>query len=204
MFVSPVLLLRWIWYGHTFRRLKLANSDKYAIVDPCKYAELSKYTWLLDCEFGCRRVIRLAGRKSGHIFVHMHRQILADQLKAKSVVLLVELFIDHINGNALDNRRANLRIVTRAQNAKNRSKGSKKCSSVYKGVCWHKYNKKWSAEIKSNHRQIHLGYFDDEIEAAKAYDEAAKKYHGEFACLNFPPPDKRGLKNLLKYWFKSD
>jgi len=201
--VSPLLLLRRVWYGYTFRRIKLANCDKYAIVDPCDFASLSKYTWLLDCEYGSRRAIRLAGTVCGHISVHMHRQILADELEAKSSALLVKLFIDHINCNALDNRRANLRIVTRMQNAKNRSKSKKKCSSVYKGVHWNKSGKKWGAMIRANRKPIYLGYFTDEIEAAKAYDEAAKKYHGEFACLNFPPPDKKGLKNLIKYWFSN-
>ncbi|MGD9110451.1 MAG: AP2 domain-containing protein [Phycisphaerales bacterium] len=202
--VAPLLLLRRIWYGYAFRRIKLANSDKYAIVDPCDFAELSKYTWLLDCEYGCQRVIRLSGRVSGHVSVHMHRQILADELEAKNSALSVRLFVDHINCNALDNRRANLRIVTRMQNAKNRSKSKKKCSSIYKGVSWNKSSKKWCALIRANHKPIYLGYFDDEIEAAKAYDAAAKKYHKEFACLNFPPPNKKGLKNLLKYWFKHE
>jgi hypothetical protein len=220
--VGPLLLLRRVWYGYTFRRIKLANSDKYAIVDPSDFAELSKYTWLLDCEYGCRRAVRLSGRTSGHISVHMHRQIMADELSAvsnlssvlcprassiknrASGLLSPKLFIDHINCNAIDNRRANLRIATRAQNAKNRSKSKRKCSSVYKGVHWHKQHKKWGAMIAVDHKRIHLGYFSNEDQAAKCYDEAAKKYHGEFACLNFPPPDKKGLKNLIKFYFKFD
>ncbi len=207
--VAPLLLLRRIWYGYTFRRIRLANSDKYAIVDPCDFAELSKYTWLLDCEYGSQRVIRLSGKVCSHISIYMHRQIMQNELNAIRHPLnaclersrKAELFVDHIDCNALDNRRANLRIVTRTQNAKNRSKTKKKCSSVYKGVHWHKSNKKWGATITVNHKKIHLGYFEDEIQAAKCYDKAAKKYHKEFACLNFPPPNKKGLKNLIKYWF---
>jgi hypothetical protein len=68
-------------------------------------------------------------------------------------------------------------------------------------VCWSKHHKKWQAAINVDRKSIHLGYFNDEIEAAKCYDEAAKKYHKEFACLNFPPPNKKGLKNLIKYWY---
>ena len=58
--------------------------------------------------------------------------------------------------------------------------------SKYKGVHWHKNHRKWLARITFEKNTIHLGYFRNEIEAAKAYDEAAKKYHGEFASLNFP------------------
>ena len=58
--------------------------------------------------------------------------------------------------------------------------------SIYKGVHWHKCHRKWLARITFEKRTIHLGYFPSEIEAAKAYDRGAKKYHGQFANLNFP------------------
>jgi len=60
-------------------------------------------------------------------------------------------------------------------------------TSKYKGVCWDKRNKKWGVTIQANKKKYHLGYFKDEIDAAKAYDKKAKKLHGQFACLNFPP-----------------
>ena len=59
-------------------------------------------------------------------------------------------------------------------------------SSKYKGFHWNKRNKKWAAQITCDHKRHHLGYFVDEIDAAKAYDKAARKYHGEFAQPNFP------------------
>ncbi|HIJ67829.1 MAG TPA: hypothetical protein HPP51_06040 [Planctomycetes bacterium] len=62
----------------------------------------------------------------------------------------------------------------------------KKSKSRYKGIYWHKHRKKWNARIRINGRTIPLGYFNDEISAAKAYDSAAKKLHGRFASPNFP------------------
>jgi hypothetical protein len=93
---------------------------------------------------------------------------------------------DHINGNALDNRKANLRSATAFQNCWNARKHSKSCSSKYKGVWFHKGIRKWTAMITVRRKRIHLGVFEDETEAAKAYDKAAKKHFGKFAKLNFP------------------
>ena len=99
------------------------------------------------------------------------------------------MVVDHINNDGMDNRSANLRAATKAQNSRNRKKflksdGSKQ--SKYKGVSWHKKTHKWEASITFERKSIYLGIFKNEIDAAKAYDEAAKKYHGQFACLNFP------------------
>lgn len=91
--------------------------------------------------------------------------------------------VDHINGNKLDNRKCNLRICTTRENACNSI--STKGSSKYKGVHWDEDRKKWTACIK-NHRKHHfIGRFDNEEDAAKAYDDLAIKLHGEYARLNF-------------------
>lgn len=96
------------------------------------------------------------------------------------------MMCDHINGRTLDNRKANLRSATALQNTWNSRKHSQSCSSKYKGVWFHKSIQKWTAMIKARSKRIHLGTFENEIEAAKAYDKAAKKYYGQFAYLNFP------------------
>ena len=93
-----------------------------------------------------------------------------------------EKIIDHIDHNGLNNKRSNLRICTMAQNAANRRKV--KGSSNFKGVSWHKRHQMWQAKIQRG-KWSHLGYFNDELEAAKAYDKAAKDLWGEFAKLNF-------------------
>lgn len=95
------------------------------------------------------------------------------------------LYIDHINRNGLDNRKANLRPATALQNSWNMKKFRRKCGSRYKGVTWNKRQNKWVAQVQANGKVKFVGYFDDERQAGKAYDAAARKYHGEFAALNF-------------------
>lgn len=92
--------------------------------------------------------------------------------------------IDHRNGHRSDNAIANLRNATRAQNNRNVSKASQPKSSRYKGVCWCKTNKRWSAYIRVDRRLKNLGRHVDELSAARAYDVAAKKFFGPFARLN--------------------
>lgn len=90
---------------------------------------------------------------------------------------------DHIDGDRLNNTRANLRTVTQQQNKWNRGLESTN-SSGYKGVQKHGASKKWQAKISVNNKPIHLGVFENKEAAALAYNEAATKYFGDFAKLN--------------------
>lgn len=85
--------------------------------------------------------------------------------------------IDHIDGDGLNNRKSNLRICTQAENARNIHKETL-------GVCWSKASNKWRAQIGFNYKSIHLGVFENKRDAIIAYNKAAKKYFGEYACLN--------------------
>lgn len=96
-----------------------------------------------------------------------------------------DLECDHINGNSLDNRKANLRAATRRQNCWNNSKRKPKSLSKYKGVSFSKRGRPWKAMLTVNGKWIYLGSFNSENQAAKAYDKAARRHFGEFAKLNF-------------------
>ena len=94
---------------------------------------------------------------------------------------------DHVFHNQLDNRKQSLRPATSQQN--NCNKLSKKHTSNYRGVYRVRQGKKWRSAISLNYKIIHLGYFINELDAAIAYNEAAKKLHGEFATLNIFPKE---------------
>jgi len=152
------------------------SKDKLTIIDDEDFEKVNKYKWhysLVKGHIGyAKRSIRM---KKKIKTMYLHRFIL--DLKGKKKV-------DHINGNTLDNRRINLRTCNDTQNQRNRRKSKNKSSSSYKGVCWMKNLKKWRSRITYNKKNIHLGFFEDELEAAKAYNKGAKKYFKEFAKFN--------------------
>jgi len=140
----------------------------YALVSDEDYPLISKYKWCLDS-------LGYASTGWRNSTTKMHYLILPDAPKG---------FVrDHINGNRLDNRRENLRLVTYAQSNLNRS-GMSGSTSRFKGVSWKTQTQSWYAAITLNRKIISLGYFNDDVEAALAYNKAARKYHGEFARLN--------------------
>jgi hypothetical protein len=92
------------------------------------------------------------------------------------------MVVDHINHNPLDNRRANLRVCTQAENIRN-TKLRSDSKTGYKGVHWSSQVSKYKVRIRLNGRNIHLGYFDTPEAGYEAYKAGAKKYHGEFAYV---------------------
>ena len=146
----------------------------FAFVDAADYEKISLRTWA--CFINGRRFYAgttIEGRR-----VMMHHLIMGK---------FPNLTIDHRNRNGLDNRRSNLRIATYTQNAQNSTKAIRNTKSKYKGVAFAKGSiKKWRSEIRVNGKKIYIGWYETEIEAARAYDKAALEHFGEFACVNFP------------------
>ena len=152
---------------------------QYAKVHPANYERLRKYEWFCKKgrkSFYARRRVP-TGKGGKETLVYMHQEV---------IKVPEGMVVDHINHDGMDNREANLRPATHCENMYNRKKPSRTSYSKYKGVSWRKKTCTWQVQIKFKKKRIHLGTFCDEIEAAKAYDCAAIKYHGEFASLNFP------------------
>ena len=153
------------------RYIKLSKQGKNkglykTTVDPDLLYKLSKFRW-------CISNGGYAARRNGNKTMQMHRYI----IQAPS-----EMEVDHINGNKLDNRRCNLRLVTRTQNNANRGIASNNTSG-YKGVSWNKSLNLWMVYVKLNRKRI-VKYAKTKEEAAIKYNQMASALFGEYARLN--------------------
>ncbi len=145
----------------------------YAKVDASDYGWLSLHNW-----WAIRAGNTYYAERAYHgKRIMMHQEIM---VPAEGYV------VDHIDGEGWNNCRDNLRNCTRTQNSRNRRKQRKPATSPYKGVRRNRKYGKCRVYIGHEGRKIYLGTFWDEIEAARAYDRAAVKFHGPFARLNFP------------------
>lgn len=152
--------------------LSLGGKNKgkfFAVVDDEDYKKLSNLRWTYSSAGPGYAEHGFKGK-----LVRMHRVIMNAQKG---------FMVDHINMNGLDNRKKNLRLCTKAENMRNRNM-TKVNTSGYKGVVWDKINQKWVAQMKLNGKHLNFGRFLLKKDAAKAYNEGAKKYHGKFAKLN--------------------
>ncbi|TFG49850.1 MAG: hypothetical protein E4H40_02285 [Candidatus Brocadiia bacterium] len=174
---SILQIYRRIRYGYAFRLIPLTQG-KFAVVDPDDYKSLAQHTWnlIIDGKNNYAERFILKPGKKRKSTISMHREVMESPK---------DMCVDHINGNGLDNRRANLRSVTKLQNSWNRKKHPGNYSSRFKGVSRKKCSKKWRAKIGFKGKHIYLGLFDDEHAAARAYDAKARELYGKFASPNF-------------------
>jgi hypothetical protein len=162
---APVAGARWI----------PLTKGKCVLVDADVFDELSPYNWYLN-----NHGDGYAARRTRDGIVYLHRVVVRAGPSEQ---------VDHRDLNTLDCRRQNLRIATDQQNNANRRKHAgpnRETSSKYKGVNQPADYNKWIACITVNDKTLRVGTFKKEIDAARAYDAAARKYFGEFAFLNFP------------------
>jgi len=148
-----------------------------AIIDDDDFKWLFGFKWHVQPKRNGRAcaVRGIVGENGKRALEYMHRAI----LNAPK-----HFFVDHINGNALDNRKENLRLCTNAENLKNRGP-QKNNKTGFKGVSKNSDGKTFIARIRCSGKQITIGYFASPEDAARAYDKEAIKLHGEFAWLNF-------------------
>jgi|SRR3989304_10592370 len=153
------------------KTIKLTQG-KVALIDDEDFDRINKFKWTADKSKNTFYAIRRRFGKK----IYLHR-----------VIINIEKgqIIDHIDGNGLNNQKSNLRICTQSENSMNKKKKTGNIGK-FKGVHWNEERKKWKVEIKKKEKRIFLGRFDNQYEAAIAYDQAAIKYFGNFARLNFP------------------
>lgn len=167
------------------REVELRNGG-VALVDDEDYEEISKGKWW-------------ANGKGGHLYAQRSKKVPGTQ-RVRTLMMHREIMkapdgmdVDHINGNGLDNRRENLRVVAHWQNLHNAGKPSSNTTG-YKGVAYFPPTDRWAAHIGIRGKQRCLGYFATKEGAARAYDAAARRMVGECAGTNFDEPAQPELE----------
>lgn len=156
------------------------TQGKFALIDNEDFEKINQFKWTANKQVSGQYVaVRRFSINKKATYVRMHNFITGAP------------FVDHADGDSLNNTRKNLRPCTPAQNNWNRSNNKKPNSSKYKGVSFDKKSKKFAASIHLNNKKIHLGFFKNEADAALAYNSEALKLFGKFSKLNEVTCDSR-------------
>jgi hypothetical protein len=151
------------------------NNGMEAVVDIPDFEFLSQWHWMAKTVRGNTYPCRAFWENGRRVHRKMHQEL---------IVVPDGYLPDHQNNNGLDNRRLNLRLATTSQNCQNTSLRSDNTSG-YKGVSLHRQSGKWGVRIRIGRTYRRLGLFVDPVDAARAYDVAAREFFGEFARCNF-------------------
>lgn len=149
------------------------TQGKVALVSDHRFEHLDQWKWSALCIRGKWYAVRGEGTRPHHKLIYMHR-VVANAPAGKEV--------DHIDGDGLNCQDENLRVCSRSENSRNFAK-TKRNTTGFKGVG--RSGRKFEANIRSNGVLLYIGTFDTAEDAARAYDDIARKLHGEFARLNF-------------------
>lgn len=145
------------------------------MVDDEDYERISQFKWSASKEGRSWYAVRGSGGRKDRRSVRMHRFIMNP---------LCNQLMDHIDGNGLNNQKSNLRICSAKENCRSFKLKRKNASSNFRGVSWCKTRKKWRSQISIDRKTIVIGAYDNETEAALAYNVAASFEFKEFANLN--------------------
>lgn len=163
--MNRIYLTRYCYIKDNVCYIPLSNGST-AVCDEDRFAAVSKYSWRLDRNgYPCAKIKDFT--------IRLHSFLYKNQGQ-----------IDHVNGSKVDNRSCNLRFVNHCQNRVNVGK-KKNTKNKFKGITFNKRKNKWQAQIGHNYKNITIGSFDSQEDAAKAYDKKAQELYGEYARLNF-------------------
>jgi hypothetical protein len=151
---------------------------RFAIVNNRDFRRLSKFRWHLAPRKKNTYAARKRSRTLGAGTIYLHQEVLGPLAEGRTV--------DHKNGNGLDCRRRNLRVLTNRQNLRSFHHTRDNKTSKYRGVTWLKANRKWQAQITCRPTNFYIGSFQLEVEAAKAWDRRAIQLGFSKEALNFP------------------
>jgi hypothetical protein len=162
----------------TMKKICLSQGH-YALVDDEDFDFLNKRKWCISKRKNTSYAVRYVTKTDGSRHpIFMHRAIMGTPKGFDT---------DHKDGNGLNNKRGNLRVCTKSENQRNRI--SRVGSSLFKGVSIKNQTGRWVSQIRFNGKKMHLGYFSNQFDAARKYNEFASKLYGEFANLNNIPKE---------------